>query len=264
MRKVIADAVTRRNQMATTNCGAGTKEGNRAAEQARHNGFRTKAEEDDANNLAISKALSELMEQNEERKLEEADFYRGHGSDGLSWDPKSGLQLDGPAAPRQPKPMSPPAQKRSAPATEPAQPRPVRSGRPVSRLVAEDDARRSGERPSTASFRPSAPQSPANAEPSSTSSVWRCPRCTFDNSTYLPSCEVCAAERPPLSVNNGQTRSANETRQRSGNGAGPSSGSAPAQANAAQPLGWVCGFCGTFMESKWWTCSFCNRMKTSS
>ncbi|KAJ9669072.1 hypothetical protein H2201_000898 [Coniosporium apollinis] len=266
MRKVIADAVTRRNQMATTSCGAGTKEGDRAAEQARRNGFRTKAEEDDANNLAISKALSELMEQEEERKLDEAELYKGDGSDGLSWNPKSGLQLDGPATPRQPKPTSQPAPKRSAPATAtgPAQPRPVRNGRPVSRLVAEDNARRSGERSSIPSSRPPAPQYQANAESVSNSGMWACPVCTFENARDLPFCEMCETHRPPSSATNGQTPSINDRRQRSGNGAGPSSGSAPTQVNAAQPLGWVCGFCGTFMESKWWTCSFCNRMKTSS
>ncbi|KAJ9648565.1 hypothetical protein H2199_001420 [Coniosporium tulheliwenetii] len=262
----VSEEVTRRNQMATTSCGAGTKEGDRAAEQARRNGFRTKAEEDDANNLAISKALSELMEQEEERKLDEAELYKGDGSDGLSWNPKSGLQLDGPATPRQPKPTSQPAPKRSAPATAtgPAQPRPVRNGRPVSRLVAEDNARRSGERSSIPSSRPPAPQYQANAESVSNSGMWACPVCTFENARDLPFCEMCETHRPPSSATNGQTPSINDRRQRSGNGAGPSSGSAPTQVNAAQPLGWVCGFCGTFMESKWWTCSFCNRMKTSS
>jgi hypothetical protein len=29
-------------------------------------------------------------------------------------------------------------------------------------------------------------------------------------------------------------------------------------------LGWLCDQCGSFMESQWWTCSCCGKMKPSS
>ncbi|KAF2836274.1 WLM-domain-containing protein [Patellaria atrata CBS 101060] len=69
MRQIIADAASRRGGI-TQGCASGTKEAGQLAEEAKRDGFRTKAEEDDANDLAIANALIELMEEEEERKIE--------------------------------------------------------------------------------------------------------------------------------------------------------------------------------------------------
>lgn len=66
MRSVIANAVDRRS-IITKGCGSGTKEGDRAAEEASANGFSTKAEEDEANDKAINEALWELVQQEEDK-----------------------------------------------------------------------------------------------------------------------------------------------------------------------------------------------------
>lgn len=73
MRKVIADAVDRRGKV-TRGCGAGTKEGDQAGAEASrdgvktHNGFKSKVEEDEANQKAINEALWELVQDEEDRK----------------------------------------------------------------------------------------------------------------------------------------------------------------------------------------------------
>ncbi|EER29406.1 hypothetical protein D8B26_008112 [Coccidioides posadasii str. Silveira] len=64
MRKVIADAAERRKKV-TEGCASGTKEGQKLADEVSHNGFRTKAEEDDANERAIMEAYIELIQQEE-------------------------------------------------------------------------------------------------------------------------------------------------------------------------------------------------------
>ncbi|KAK5014077.1 hypothetical protein LTR39_003327 [Cryomyces antarcticus] len=65
--KVIADAAIRRTQI-THGCASGTKDASKLM-PIPQNVFRTKAEEDDANDRAIAEALMELMEQEEEQRL---------------------------------------------------------------------------------------------------------------------------------------------------------------------------------------------------
>ena len=83
VRKVIADAAIQRN-IITKGCASGTPQGTKAAEEAKRNGFRTKAEEDDANDLAIAKALIELMEEDETRNLEGSMSDNNDSSEGLN------------------------------------------------------------------------------------------------------------------------------------------------------------------------------------
>lgn len=94
IRRVMADSATRRKAI-SSGCASGSQDAIRLAEQAESGAFKTKAEEDDANNLAISKALQELMEQEEDQKLS-GPFQGPSNGGGLAWSAKNGLYDAGP------------------------------------------------------------------------------------------------------------------------------------------------------------------------
>ncbi|RMY53562.1 hypothetical protein D0863_13912 [Hortaea werneckii] len=71
-------------------CASGRGDASKLAEQQGRTTFRTKAEEDDANDRAIAQALYELMEQEEEKKLK-GTFSAAPADGGLAWHPESGL-----------------------------------------------------------------------------------------------------------------------------------------------------------------------------
>ena len=89
VRQIIVDQVTRRNTI-NKGCGSGRSDAVKLSDQAANNTFKTKAEEDDANNRAIAQALYELMEQEEERKLQ-GTFSEAPTDGGLAWHPEDGL-----------------------------------------------------------------------------------------------------------------------------------------------------------------------------
>ena len=89
VRSIIADQVTRRNTI-NKGCGSGRSDAVKLSDQAGSNTFKTRAEEDDANNRAIAQALYELMEQEEDRKLD-GTFFEAPTSGGLAWHPEGGL-----------------------------------------------------------------------------------------------------------------------------------------------------------------------------
>ena len=100
VRQVIADQVTRRNTI-NKGCASGRKDSIKLSDQAGRDSFKTKAEEDDANNRAIAQALYELMEEEEDRKLK-GTFSEGPHNGGLAWDPDGGLYDPGTEARPQP------------------------------------------------------------------------------------------------------------------------------------------------------------------
>ncbi|MCJ1283667.1 hypothetical protein MMC26_002998 [Xylographa opegraphella] len=67
IRKVIADAATRRSTV-ERGCASGTERGQGLVEETTRNGFRTKAEEDDANEDAIMQAYIEMIQEEEREK----------------------------------------------------------------------------------------------------------------------------------------------------------------------------------------------------
>ncbi|KAI7167271.1 hypothetical protein D0869_13598 [Hortaea werneckii] len=89
VRSIIADQVTQRNTI-NRGCASGRGDATKLAEQQGRTTFRTKAEEDDANDRAITQALYELMEQEEEKKLK-GTFSAAPADGGLAWHPESGL-----------------------------------------------------------------------------------------------------------------------------------------------------------------------------
>ncbi|TKA67048.1 hypothetical protein B0A55_11067 [Friedmanniomyces simplex] len=104
VRQVIADSITRRNTV-DRGCASGRQDATKLADQASSNTFKTKAEEDDANDRAIAQALFELMEQEEERKITNGTFSTAPPDGGLAWSPDSGLY--DPAKGQKPSPISP-------------------------------------------------------------------------------------------------------------------------------------------------------------
>ena len=93
IREVITDAVQRR-QTITQGCASGTQGSEQIANEATRNGFRTQAEEDQANDRAIAEALWELAQQDESNQ--EPEDPKRWKSEGLEWDPKNGLGVAAP------------------------------------------------------------------------------------------------------------------------------------------------------------------------
>lgn len=292
IRQVIADAVHRRNSLDSGSCGTGDKAAERAAQDALLNGYKTKEEMDEANELAIQEALFELMEMEEERKLRgEPAHPVSPVMEGLSWSPEHGLQpvqsqSSTPAPTSRPVPTPPPAQRPVPPPSyqygqRPAQPPPTIQyptqsppiptasrpeinphGRPVSRIVKEAEAakpsRNKLKKAPSASSSSTSLTIPQSGPQTKQNDTWQCSACTLINPSSRPRCEVCETPQPtkdgflpvtPVSpVVNGELN-------------GTASALAPRE---KKKLGWNCRSCGTFMESQWWTCSFCGMMKGES
>jgi RNA polymerase subunit RPABC4/transcription elongation factor Spt4 len=276
MRKVIAEAAARRNSI-TEGCASGSREAGKLSTDASKVGFRTKAEEDDANDRAIAQALRELMEEEEIGKLDE--LYAPRGTGGLAWDRENGLSFDDDRPSREASPglswskenglTLPPARplsrlvtdapKRTSSSSTTSS---INPSRPQSRLIAENERRRSKALPA-----PPPLEQPLPPVSSSDPDKWACPQCTLLNPLDFLSCEVCGLEQPPQPI---------PRNKRYGPARAPALPKAPPAAKTlrgetATPfepakgrLGWNCLNCGTFMEHQWWTCSLCGTMKAES
>ena len=297
MRKVIADAATRRTTI-TQGCASGTRDGQKLAEQASKNGFKTQAEEDDANDRAIAQALMELMEEEEGRRLDEA-ATGSRPSGGLGWSAETGLyvgddddeivDMGSQQVQKHPTGLTthsdienPSGRQNSA--------SPAPTGRPVSRLVAEAEANAVKKRdrtgtpvhqpqdiPSARSGSLSSLPAPdlvqtQSAAARSDSENWVCPVCTLENPMQYLCCDACGLERPSSGIDN---HSLPVVGSGDAAGIGDSTLDGPTWANAGQSgearpstrsssIGWTCRTCGNFMETKWWTCARCGTMKVSS
>jgi hypothetical protein len=257
IRKLRADAAQRRIEV-TQGCASGTDGSTELAEEASH-GFRTQAEEDDANERAIMEAFIELIQEEEREKYES------------SYVPPS---QENPAGPRT-KSSPPPTASDNSPAA--SEPQPVL--------------------PQTASSSDSKETVDLTADNSSYDAPWICSTCTLENPSTFLCCDVCAAERPPptntLSTSTSNLGQRSTQPLRSGpriskkrslpldrnedRNAKPRDTFALKNRTRAldtlkaldrgadkKPLGWLCTSCSSFMESQWWTCSCCGTMKPSS
>lgn len=230
IRKVIADAATRRATV-TKGCGSGRQESKGIADEVGRNGFRTRAEEDDANDEAIMQAYIELLQEEERERY--GDAYIPPSQDnptgsGLSALPPSSVARDTSA---------------SAISTNSNSPSNSNSNTPTSDLT--------------------------SAQPTTTANgTWTCGICTLENpSTYL-CCDACTTERAESTLRTSRTQHAAPP---SANRRAPKPAHKAAKAllsldavSKNKPLGWICHRCGTFMENEWWTCAGCGRMKLSS
>ena len=317
VRKVIADQAIRRNAV-NRGCASGRGDAGKLADQSANNTFKTKAEEDDANDRAIAQALFELMEQEEERKLTKSTFAAAPTNGGLAWSPETGLYDPGkggksnanghghrhmseeeqlrwalrdstshishdtaaplsglspvspltPAIPSMDRTISAPTittQSRPevppSPLQAPAMPttRPAKS--PDDQLVAKRRRRLPSSSDTDIRERAPNPKVPATlvqpppiidlSEPHNPDQ-WTCNICTCINPMRFLACDACTTERPAAATMKIRT---------TGRTSLP-----PQQAptRTTQSLGWSCEGCGAFMEHRWWTCSACGVMKSSS
>lgn len=88
-RSAIVNAIERRNKI-DRGCASGSANAGNLADQATQQTFTTKAEEDDANDRAIAQALFDLLEEDENRKLEGTYATPSHPG-GLTWTKQGGL-----------------------------------------------------------------------------------------------------------------------------------------------------------------------------
>ncbi|KAF3387198.1 DNA-dependent metalloprotease WSS1 [Penicillium rolfsii] len=252
VRKLRADAAQRRIEV-TNGCASGTDRSEELAEEVSRNGFRTQAEEDDANEQAILQAFIELIQEEEREKY------------GDSYIPPSQENPAGPRTHERPalSDSADPMEKKDL-GTHPEQ---------------------------TIGISKSA------ADNRSYESPWTCTTCTLENPPNFLCCDVCAAERPVPSVEKpaavlrqqAPATSAKSEPERSKKrvlqtAVEEEKDEATPRGNFAfknrtraldklasihrdtnkRPLGWLCEQCGSFMETQWWTCSCCGKMKPSS
>ncbi|KAL4802736.1 WLM domain-containing protein [Aspergillus unguis] len=252
IRRVIADAAQRRIDV-TQGCASGADNSGELAEEASRNGFRTKAEEDDANEQAIMQAYIDLIEEEEREKY------------GPGYVPPS---QENPAGPRST--LSP------VPGQAITEPKPNQPGQDTNRSQSQSQ----NQNQDLVDLTPT-----VEADDSSYASAWTCPLCTLVNPPTYLCCDACASERPVPS--NSRSVSVPPTTTPSGSAGLQSKNKGPInrtvghrsfknrktaveslsglEKNAQKkPLGWLCHDCGTFMESEWWTCSNCGRMKMTS
>ncbi|GAB7345874.1 hypothetical protein MBLNU457_4121t1 [Dothideomycetes sp. NU457] len=88
-RNVIVGAIERRNTI-NRGCASNNANATQLANDASRNTTSTRAEEDDANDRAIAQALLELMEEEENRKLNQ-EYAKPPPGGGLTWTPEAGL-----------------------------------------------------------------------------------------------------------------------------------------------------------------------------
>jgi hypothetical protein len=238
IRQVILGAIERRNTV-LKGCGSdekSDKEIEDLATQATQNGFRTKAEEDEANDRAIAQALWELVQEDERKE---------YGDQFIPATPANPTgNGGGEISPRKPvKPeITVPSGSGSATFSRPTRP----EARNVSRLVAESSSKRPKTMPSKTVVAAAATRSqpPAVVPPAPKPlKGWTCPICTLHNPIDFLACDACTSERPgeitkKLAEKNELGRSKMQT--------------------------WRCMRCSTVMESSWWTCSTCGKMKEAS
>ncbi|KAI2793275.1 hypothetical protein POX_b03328 [Penicillium oxalicum] len=251
VRKLRADAAQRRLEV-TNGCASGTDQSDELAQEASRNGFKTKAEEEDANEQAILQAFIELIQEEEREKY------------GKSYIPPS---QEHPAGPREDEVLD---QSDSGITTE--EPRPEsRTGKLPSSLSVVDN--RSYDSPWTCT----------TCTLANPPSFLCCDACGAERP--VPSTNRTTNPPAPKASVSHSTTAPQNTRKRplqdgceKVNDEGTSKGNfafrnrtramesllSIERDTSMRPLGWLCSQCGSFMESQWWTCSACGRMKPSS
>lgn len=235
IRRVIMNAVERRNE---TLKGCATEKLSETqirdlADTATRNGFRTQAEEDEANEVAIAQAMWELVQEDEKAKhgsgYSRPSADNPTGSGGGSVIPTSA----GPST------SSSIGKLQSAPVA--VAPGPGGGAwvcgtctlhNPSNFLCCDACG---AERPHSGSRKAAQPARP--------------------RSTGTSQPETIDLTSSPPRKREGKRRRMEDASQRPG----------PAVSERPQaPQTWQCSFCGKEMEKKWWTCSMCGRMKDSS
>lgn len=255
IRSVIVDAIEKR---ATITKGCANGEGGKSAaeikiivDDATHNGFATKAEEDSANEAAIAQALWELVQEDEKRKYGN-DYVSPSqenpaGSSEIKQEKKwqSRSITDTPAYKPAEKPT---AQSRGAAPN-------LKREAPLSPPVDRSHASKSATNPASTirASKREVPTSQSGTKDPPAKASWTCPICTCNNPIQFLCCDACTIERPA-----GVTQ---EFKDRQFARTNPITSQI---SRAATPVAaWTCR-CSNVMEAKWWTCNVCGRLKETS
>ncbi|KAI1334206.1 WLM-domain-containing protein [Xylariaceae sp. FL0016] len=232
IRKVITDAVERRNRITSEGCANGNRTQDEIqviANAANRNGFRTQAEEDAANEAAIAQALWELVQ--EDKKAEQGDAcippdtYLPGASEGESEASEQNRR---------------------------EQPQAESAAQPL-RISAAKDA---DVHPTWAcdicTF-----MNPVN--------FLCCDMCGTER-TEATTRELLAAkpakrQRTTIDLTAEEDRALHKPVSKRA-GTEPSSAAAPTR--APKPRTWTCHMCGRVRERVWWTCDICGAMKLES
>lgn len=234
IRRVIADAVQRRNQT-LKGCATDKLSDSQIrsiADTATRNGFRTQAEEDEANEAAIAQALWELVQEDESAKYGSsyipptADNPTGNGGGSvMARDAGAGIN--------------------TAPAVYAEGSRGehrIECGRDVSTATAE-------------------------------AQDWACETCTLQNPANFLCCDACGTERSAQASRKLGVRPSKPSEPPRQQATIDLTQSPPRKQRRVEPprteapkppQTWQCSFCGTEMARQWWTCSTCGKMKDNS
>lgn len=245
IRQTITAAVERRNTV-LRGCGSerlNDRQIHEIADTATRNGFKTQAEEDEANEAAIAQALWELVQEDEKARLgpsyvrPSAQGPRPAGTRGLS--SSSGRHAAaGDVVSKQPGSADGPGGQSSDTNSWVCSVCTLHN--PLQYLCCDacgsERARSKRSRSPHQTLNPTAATQPTKA------------------ATSIDAITIDL-------TNESQPRKRKQNPR-----AGPKR-EAPATSSSApvsQPLVWLCNFCGTAMERQWWTCSMCGKMKESS
>jgi hypothetical protein len=247
IRTVILNAIERRNTV-LKGCGSdqkSEKEIKDLADQATNNGFKTKAEEDEANDRAIAQALWDLVQEDQRKEYGESYIpstpSNPTGNGGGDVRPERSIKSEGPSSSASPLPAKVIPDARAVSSHQPP--------RHVSRLVTENEKRvvKKTRIIPKKEDEPPAPDPPSAAQ---VSGGWTCHICTLHNPIDFLCCDACTTERPEEI-----TRKLAENEKESVR---------ISQSTGVKVDTWRCHMCSTIMESKWWICSTCGVMKQSS
>ena len=249
IRNVIADAAARRATI-TEGCASGVNaEREREIDnETNKKGFRTKADEDDANEEAIMIAYIDLVQEGEKNKYGEAYI---------------------PPSKEHPAGSQGSFNIKSEPGTRSNRTPPV----PVSTKPPPHTINTAGLGYSQSTLPPD-PQPPSTKQSARSSDCWTCEICTLVNPVNYLCCDACSTERPspppspvpkPQKVGSTQARpsSIRDSNSKKAVKSLMSLDTTTSQLSK-KPIGWSCHTCGNFMESEWWTCARCGSMKQSS
>ena len=246
VRRVIADAAERRNRT-LRGCANDNKTQDEIveiADTATRNGFRTRAEEDAANEAAIAQALWELVQEDE--KAKQGDAYvpptagNPAGSAGGGGVVVSGHEWSGPTAPAQRPPY----------------------------VVVDDENEDmvSGQNiPTTWTCEICTLVNPLSYLCCDACGVARGERVSRDLARQKPSSSPSSSKRQRTTID--LTESPGTQRQQPRTRTGTGTVPPPAATTAAPktaPQTWQCSFCGRVREKQWWTCDLCGKSKHAS